>query len=65
MIALRPHGSVDVHLSPNMLVEYRYATSEPDMRLAKGFDSAPADLSESGPRMALLNGQPPVGKVDV
>src|SRR6476661_6089065 len=30
IIALRPHGSVDVHLSPNMVVEYRYATSEPD-----------------------------------
>ena len=60
--ALRPHGSVDVHLSPNMVVEYRYATSEPDTRAAKGFDSAPADLSESGPRMALLNGQPEVEK---
>jgi hypothetical protein len=58
--ALRPHGSVDVHLTPNMVVEYRYATSEPDTRAAKGFDTAPADLSESGPRMALLNGQPEV-----
>jgi hypothetical protein len=62
VIALRPHGSVDVHLSPNMVVEYRYATSEPDTRAAKGFDSAPADLSESGPKMALLNGQPQVEK---
>lgn len=58
--AIRPHGSVDVHLSSNMVVEYRYATSEPDTRSAKGFDSAPADLSESGPRMALTNGQPEV-----
>ncbi len=58
--AFRPYGSVDVHLSPNMVVEYRYATSEPDTRAAKGFDSAPADLSESGPRMALTNGQPEV-----
>jgi hypothetical protein len=58
--AIRPHGSVDVHISPNMVVEYRYATSEPDTRATKGFDSAPADLSESGPRMALLNGQPQV-----
>lgn len=60
--ALRPHGSLDVHLSPNMVVEYRYATSEPDTRSAKGFDTAPADLSESGPRMALSNGQPEVEK---
>ncbi|HKD79456.1 MAG TPA: carboxypeptidase-like regulatory domain-containing protein [Candidatus Angelobacter sp.] len=58
--AVRPHGSADVHLSPDLLVEYRYATSEPDTRLAKGFDSAPADLSESGPRMSLMNGDPEV-----
>jgi hypothetical protein len=59
---IRPHGSVDVHISPNMVVEYRYATSEPNTREAKGFDSAPADLSESDPRMALLNGNPEVEK---
>ena len=58
--ALRPYGSVQVHLSPDMVVEYRYATSEPDTRSAKGFDTAPADLSESGPRMALTNGRPEV-----
>ena len=58
--ALRPHGSVDIHLSPNMVVAYRYATAEPDTRAYKGFDTAPADLSESGPRMALTNGQPEV-----
>ena len=58
--AIRPHGSVDVHISPDMVVEYRYATSEPDTRATKGFDTAPADLSESGPRMALTNGQPEV-----
>ena len=60
--AIRPHGSVDVHLSPDMVVEYHYATSEPDVRMAKGFDTAPADLSESGPRMALANGNPEVEK---
>jgi hypothetical protein len=52
--AFRPFGSVDVHLSPNTVVEYRYATSEPDGRLDKGFDTAPADLSESGPRMSMV-----------
>jgi hypothetical protein len=51
--AFRPFGSADLHLSPNTVVEYRYATSEPDKRVEKGFDSAPADLSESGPRMSL------------
>jgi len=58
--AVRPYGSVDVHLSPDMVVEYRYATAEPDTRAAKGFDTAPADLSESGPRMTLANGVPDI-----
>jgi hypothetical protein len=52
--AFRPFGSVDVHLSPDTVVEYRYATSEPNDRLDKGFDTAPADLSESGPRMSVV-----------
>jgi hypothetical protein len=52
--AFRPFGSVDVHLSPETVVEYRYATSEPDDRLDKGFDTAPADLSESGPRVSMV-----------
>ncbi len=56
--AFRPYGAVLIHLSPDLVVAYRYATSEPNTRAAKGFDSAPADLSESGPRMALVNGAP-------
>src|SRR5215471_4531502 len=56
--ALRPYGTVTLHLSPDFLVEYRYATSEPNTRAAKGFDTAPVDLSESGPRMALSDGEP-------
>ncbi len=56
--AIRPFGSVDVHASPNTLVEYRFATSEPTTRMAKGFDTAPADLSESGPHMSLVGWTP-------
>jgi Carboxypeptidase regulatory-like domain len=52
--AFRPFGSADIHLSPYTVLEYKYATSVPNGRLAKGFDSAPADLSESNPRMSLL-----------
>jgi len=58
--SFRPFGSVDIHLSPDIVIEYRYATSVPDTRSAKGFDSAPADLSESGPHMALANGVPQI-----
>ena len=56
--AARPFGSVTLHLSPDTVVEYRYATSEPNSRLEKGFDSAPADLSESSPRMSVVGVSP-------
>jgi carboxypeptidase family protein len=55
--AFRPFGSADVHVSPNTVVEYRYATSLPNQREIKGWDSAPADLSESGPRMSIANNE--------
>jgi hypothetical protein len=53
--AFRPFGSVDLHLSPNTVVEYKYATSLPNTRAEKGFDSAPADLSEADPRISMAN----------
>ena len=56
--AFRPHGAADLHLSPDTVVEYQYTTSRPDMRTEKGFDSAPADLSESNPRVSVLNFSP-------
>ena len=52
--AFRPYGSADLHLSSNTVLEYDYATSRPDPRGEKGFDSAPADFSESNPRVSLL-----------
>lgn len=56
--AFRPHGSADLHLSPNTVVEYAYSTSRPDLRAEKGFDSAPADMSETDPRVSLLGYAP-------
>ena len=53
--AFRPFGSADLHLGKNTILEYRYDTSVPNMRHAKGFDSAPMDLSESGPRVSLTD----------
>ena len=53
--AFRPYGSVGVHPSPNTMVEYDYATSLPNTRAEKGFDSAPADLSEADPRISMTN----------
>jgi hypothetical protein len=51
--AFRPNGSATVHLSHNTVVQYRYATPQPNTRMTKGFDTAPADLSESRPRVSL------------
>ena len=58
--AFRPYGSAALHLSPNTVVEYRYATTVPNTRLAKGFDSAPMDLSETDPRLSLVGFAPGV-----
>ncbi len=58
--AFRPYGSADLHLSSSTVVEYQYTTSRPDLRGEKGFDSAPADLSESNPRISLLGFAPKV-----
>jgi Carboxypeptidase regulatory-like domain len=51
--ALRPFATADLHLSPDTILEYRYASDQPDSRIDRGFDSAPADFSESGPHVTL------------
>jgi len=56
--AFRPFGTADLHLSPNTILEYSYASSEPDTRIEKGFDTAPADLSESGPHVSIAGFSP-------
>ncbi|MBZ5682648.1 MAG: carboxypeptidase-like regulatory domain-containing protein [Acidobacteriia bacterium] len=58
--AFRPYGSADLHLSPNTVLEYDYATSLPDRRSEKGFDTAPADLSEANPRVSLVGFAPKI-----
>jgi hypothetical protein len=56
--AFRPFGSVAAHLSPDTIVEYRYSSSRPDSRADKGFETAPADLSESDPRVSMTGYNP-------
>ena len=56
--AFRPYGAADLHLSPNTVLEYAYATSRPDNRAEKGFDSSPADLSEANPRVSMVGFDP-------
>ena len=52
--ALKPFAMVDVHLSPDTVFEYRYASAEPNMAAAKGFESSLADVLESGPRVSMV-----------
>jgi len=56
--AFRPFGAADLHLSPNTVLEYQYASALPNSRLEKGFDSAPADLTESEPRVSIADFAP-------
>jgi hypothetical protein len=51
----RPFGTAYIHLSPNTVLEYRYATSEPNSRLEKGFDLAPEDGNEAAPRVSMVS----------
>jgi hypothetical protein len=60
--AFRPFGTVAAHLSPNTLFEYRYSSSRPDTRAEKGFETAPADLSESNPRVSMDDFSPALEK---
>lgn len=55
--AFRPFANVELHLSPNTVVEYRYATSLPNMRNLKGYDTPSTDFSESDPRVTLVGGR--------
>ena len=56
--AFHPFGALDIHLSPDAVLEYRYASTMPNMTAEKGFDAAPADLSESGPRVSMVGVTP-------
>jgi hypothetical protein len=76
--AFKPFGSVDVHLTPNTVFEYQYASALPNPGLedhlgvgdqsgddrsgGDGFESASADLSETAPRMSITNFSPAVEK---
>ena len=51
-----PFATVAVHPGKNTVLQYRYATSAPSLRRAKGFDTAPADLSESSPHLTMTAG---------
>jgi hypothetical protein len=51
----RPFGTADLHLTPNTVLAYGYATSEPGNRMDKGFESEPGDVSESAPHVTMTS----------
>jgi hypothetical protein len=65
--AFRPFGSVDLHLTPNTVLEYQYSSSVPDLRLEdRSLESASSDRLDSsdpstaGPRMSMASFSPAV-----
>ena len=63
--AFKPFGSADLHLTPNTVLEYQYASSVPSTRLENRlgddrFESASSDLSETAPRMSIAEFSPAV-----
>jgi hypothetical protein len=75
--AFKPFGSADLHLTPNTVLEYQYASAVPNTGLEErlgmdrsdddrpagdGLESASADLSETAPRMSITNFSPAVEK---
>lgn len=53
--SFRPYGSLDVHTSPNTVVEYDYATSLPNTEVENTLDAASDEVSESDPRVSMTN----------
>jgi Carboxypeptidase regulatory-like domain len=55
--AFRPFGSADLHLSPNTVIEYRYASSRPAGTMSKDSDGEVADLGDA-PRVSMASFAP-------
>ncbi len=53
--AFRPHAAMNLHVSPNTVLGYRYTTALPQSREDQGFGAGDADLSESAPRISVDN----------
>jgi len=68
--AFKPFGSADLHITPNTVLEYQYASSVPNTRLENRFgddgsgddrfESASSDLNQIAPRMSIAKFSPAV-----
>ena len=55
--AFRPFGTADLHISPNTVIEYRYASSRPASTMAKDSDGEVTDLGDA-PRVSMASFAP-------
>lgn len=65
--AFKPFASADLHLTPNTVLEYQYASSVPTLGMESRMgddrlDTTAADLSETAPRMSIIGFSPAVEK---
>ncbi len=51
--ALLPFGSAELHLSPDTVLAYRYASSSPVSRLASEREALPIEPMQVGPRVSI------------
>jgi hypothetical protein len=62
--AFRPFGAADLHLTPDAVLEYQYASAVPHSAVeddsSDRFESGSADLSETAPRMSITRFSPAV-----
>jgi hypothetical protein len=56
--AFSPFGTADLHLSPNTVVEYRFASSRPSSTIARDDSADALDLGETGPRVSIASFAP-------
>src|SRR5258705_6311185 len=56
--AFRPFGTADLHVSPNTVVEYRFASSRPSDMMTRDSDVESSDLATSGPRVSIASFSP-------
>ncbi len=58
--AFQPFGTADLHVSPNTVLEYRYASSRPSGTMAQDRDSDVQNVGfgQSGPRVSMASFSP-------
>ena len=55
LTAFRPYGSIDLHVSPDTIVGYSYATSLPTPQDKSADPESEASFTEANPRISLAN----------